>query len=184
MKPTYVDNYYSLSITDLLDLPWLQETPNRQECFMSLIPRTYTYGKRTNARTYSSIPFTDKVKALLYTLNATKAYNACFLNKYDTDKQHLGWHSDDFPEMVHEHPIAVYSVGEPREIWWRLNNFKGEIPQENRQLLQDKSLFIMPANFQQSYQHKIPKGSKPMSMRISLTFRRFIYYRDNEIIKL
>jgi alkylated DNA repair dioxygenase AlkB len=42
----------------------------------------------------------------------------------------------------------------------------------SRQMLQNGSLFLMPAGFQQTYQHKIPKaGFTPCGPRISLTFR-------------
>ena len=37
------------------------------------------------------------------------AYNVCFLNRYDDQRNHLGWHADDSPEMDHDHPIAVVS---------------------------------------------------------------------------
>ncbi len=101
-------------------------------------------------------------------------FNVCFLNRYDGARNHLGWHSDDSPGMNHEHPIAVISFGEAREIWWREIGHTGVIPEENRQVLESGSLFLMPVGFQLAYQHKIPKGSHPMGPRVSLTFRNLL----------
>lgn len=44
-------------------------------------------------------------------------FNGCFLNKYDNQHQHLGWHADDFVGMDADAPIAVMSFGAEREIW-------------------------------------------------------------------
>lgn len=44
-------------------------------------------------------------------------FNAIFLNKYDDEKQHLGWHADDFEGMRQDQPIVVLSLGAEREIW-------------------------------------------------------------------
>ena len=73
-----------------------------------------------------------------------------------------------------DHPIAVVSLGAEREIWWKDKHFKGTIPQENRQLLKNGSLFIMPAGFQNDHLHKIPRCDRPCGIRISLTFRYFV----------
>jgi alkylated DNA repair dioxygenase AlkB len=101
-------------------------------------------------------------------------YNVCFLNRYDDAHKQLGWHSDDSPGMLHEHPIAVVSFGEPRDIWWRPKDFKGVIPEEWRQRLGNGSVFVMPPGFQLTHQHRIPKGDREMGCRVSLTFRRYV----------
>ena len=76
--------------------------------------------------------------------------------------------------MIPNHDIAVISLGAEREIWWKQKDFKGPIPKENKQLLQNGSLFIMPAGFQKDYLHKIPKCDHACNIRISLTFRNYI----------
>ena len=100
-------------------------------------------------------------------------YDVCFLNRYDNQRNHLGWHSDDSPEMDMNHPIAVVSIGAIREIWIKPREFKGEIPLSNRYPLASGSLFIMPAGFQESNLHKIPKHDRKCGGRISLTFRKY-----------
>ncbi len=55
----------------------------------------------------------------------------------------------------------------------KLKEYKGDIPKEQRILLQDGSLFLMPAGYQDTHLHKIPKHDRECKWRISLTFRSF-----------
>lgn len=175
-------NYYKLYIAnadevfaDLLSLEWLDVTEARREYFMSGVSRKYTYGKGVGERTYDSKDYSPTVLGIQNKLNAEFGtdYNVCFLNRYDSQKQHLGWHADDSPEMDKSHPIAVLSFGAEREIWWKLQEATGVIPPENRQVLHHGSLFVMPAGFQEKYYHRIPKSDRTCGTRISLTFRKY-----------
>ena len=157
------------------DLSWISVTDTRHECFMSKNKISYTYGAGRGIRTYDSIVFNPIVESIMNKLNDEYncKYDICFLNKYDNEKMHLGWHADDSPEIDLDHPIAVISLGAEREIWIKKFGFKGEIPKENKFLLKNGSLFIMPSGFQKYYLHKIPKWFKPCNTRISLTFRKY-----------
>lgn len=176
MKPIYVPYFTEYDIYSMLntEVPWINNNAPRNECFMSDVPRVYSYGKFP--RTYTSVKFHPKVSELMAKLNAggEACYNVCFLNYYGTDKEHLGWHADEFEGADDNHPIAVVSYGQAREIWIKHKGYSGIIPPENRYLLVSGSLFIMPPGFQQTMLHKIPKGDRPMGGRISLTFRRFV----------
>ena len=179
MYPAYVPKYTIspdvLFETLLEEINWIERTPARKEYFMSDIDLDYTYGSGRGVRTYSSAPLNDTVRKLMAELNKTTGsdYNVCFLNYYETQKNHLGWHSDDSIEMDNDHPIAVLSLGVAREIWWKPKEHKGEIPNEWKQLLASGSLFVMPLGFQDKYYHKIPKHWGECGGRISLTFRRY-----------
>ena len=184
MRPSYErDVFPGVRVEQLIaEVSWLEVTPVRRECFMAESPTNYTYGSGRGARTYESTPYHPAVAQVQQHLNETLdcRYNVCFLNYYRDEKQHLGWHADDTPGMLHSHPIAVVSLGAPREIWWRRTNLGhpslhevGTVPPERRQLLESGSLFIMPAGFQQLYHHRIPKADRPCGPRVSLTFRRY-----------
>jgi len=177
MKPIYVDDYVKEKIFEKLrnEVSWLNREAPRDECFMSYIPLEYTYGKGFT-RTYNSLEFNEAVIKIMDRLNSEfcSEYNVCFLNYYKSDKEHLGWHADDSPEMDTTHPIGVVSFGAERFIWVKNKDYKGNIPDEDKYLLGDGSLFIMPAGFQIDNLHKIPKNDKPCGGRISLTFRKFI----------
>lgn len=68
---------------------------------------------------YNAIPMTEIVRVLGLCAQTTAScdFNACFLNKYDDQHQHLGWHADNFEGMDPKAPIAVMSFGAEREIW-------------------------------------------------------------------
>ncbi len=181
MNPLYFQNYIkdtdlSLYFNHLLNLKWLEVREARKEYFMAYQDLSYTYGTGNNAKTYESLPFTGLIHQLTEQLNIDygTSYNMCFLNRYDDFSKFLGYHADDSPEMNHDHPIASLSFGAEREIWWKKKDYKGVLPPENKQLLHNGSLFIMPAGFQKDHFHKIPKCDKPCGIRISLTFRNYL----------
>jgi alkylated DNA repair dioxygenase AlkB len=153
---------------------------------MSATTATYTYGEDRGVRTYTPVSYSPLVTRIQETLNThvshvlnehprrSGLYNVCFLNRYDNAAMHLGWHADDSPGMDHDHPIAVVSFGQPREIWWRAKGQTGVIPPEQRQLLEHGSLFVMPAGMQRDHEHRIPKGDRAMATRVSLTYRHYV----------
>lgn len=161
---------------ELLGLEWLTKRTARHEYFMADKDREYVYGnKGTGDEKYFSKPFSKEVNSLRQWLNidlGTK-FNVCFLNKYDDDKQHLGWHADDFEGMLQDEPIAVISFGAEREIWVKRKEETGTVPPEQRIKLQEGSLFLMPVGYQDTHFHRIPKHDRPCGWRISLTFRSF-----------
>jgi len=178
MKPAYTDSFVThpgTVLASLLQLEWLSVTEARSEYFMSDVPRSYTYGKGEHAREYHSQPYSPEVAAIQDRLNVVLLcrFNVCFLNRYDNQKQQLGWHADDSPTMDRNHAIAVVSFGAEREIWWKLQTEKGVVPAEQRQRLGHGSLFVMPPLFQDSYFHRIPRADRQVGTRISLTFRRY-----------
>jgi alkylated DNA repair dioxygenase AlkB len=183
--PTYMNNTFAPDADAmlrhlLLDLTWLEVTPARKEYFMSDVPRSYAYKVRDDAgshmRDYHSSRYTPPVDVIREQLNAAldARFNVCFLNRYDDQRNHLGWHADDSPEMDHDHPIAVVSFGVVREIWWKPKLHKGPIPAEWRRELEPGSVFVMPAGFQRDYLHRIPKCDRQCGVRVSLTFRRYV----------
>lgn len=175
-KLKYDDNVVDINVETLKNgIDWWERTPARFEYFMSNKTIEYTYGSGINARTYKSMPFDDIVKSIMDNLNEiyNTDYDICFLNRYDNEKMALGWHADDSPEIDLDHPIAVISIGAEREIWVKEKSYKGLIPNEDRYLLKNGSLFIMPSGFQKTHLHKIPKWDRPCNTRISLTFRKY-----------
>lgn len=173
--PSYFPNYVTSPdwfAGHLLGLPWLTKREARHEYFMATEDREYAYDPK---HTYDSVPFTAEVNALKDRINeefGTK-HNVCFLNKYDNEKQHLGWHADNFPGMDPADPISVVPVGAEREIWFREQGLKGKVADDERQTLGHGSLWVMPPGYQDTHFHRIPKHDRPCGYRISLTFRSF-----------
>lgn len=177
MKPIYIDNYINEEFFNKLlnEVAWANREAPRDECFMALFDAEYTYGKGFT-RTYKSTIMHESVLEIMNKVNKefNTEYNVCFLNFYKGEREHLGWHADDSPEMDSNHPIGVISFGAERFIWCKKKDYKGVIPEEDKYLLGNGSLFIMPIGFQKENFHKIPKNDKPCGGRISLTFRKLI----------
>lgn len=173
-ESVYIDKH---EVFELLrnEVLWVNRDAPRDECFMATETLEYTYGKGFT-RTYNSVPLHNLVQEIMDKLNSDFGcqYNVCFLNYYKSEKEQLGWHSDDSPEMDPTHPIAVVSFGATREIWIKEKEVTGNIPDDNKYKLENGSLFVMPSGFQETMLHKIPKADRPCGGRISLTFRKFI----------
>ncbi len=177
-------------------IPWVnRDGAPREECFMSTRPDAYTYGRGEGVRTYEPIPYTpfmEEVRQEVLRLTGVD-YEACFSNKYVDERKHLGWHADDSPTIDHQFGIAVLSFGAEREIWFRETGWydhnrnqdpammeaalRAQVERDKRikhVMLPHNSMLVMPAGFQQTHQHRIPKHSAKCGPRISLTFRKLL----------
>jgi alkylated DNA repair dioxygenase AlkB len=151
--------------------PWEQRTSARLEAFWATVDRPYTYGQGRGARTYRPALLPEwmrRQKAWVDRL-AGCDMQLCFLNRYDDQHQHLGWHADDSPEQDDSRPIVVQSFGAARELWFRP---KGSGPDATEKLLlADGSTLMMLPGMQQTHVHRIPKHDRPCGVRVSLTWR-------------
>ena len=176
--PDFVSNpqEYFEELREQLD--WIRhDSVPRSEYYCDSKNRPYTYGKGAGIRTYYPGPRCKGLVELWASVDRRVGveFDVCFLNRYDDSRDHLGWHSDDSPEMDDQRPIAIVSLGAEREIWFRkrpelvASAGGGEIT--HKLLLPSGSLCLMPAGFQDVYQHRIPKVGFECGPRISLTFR-------------
>ena len=188
---TYVKDFLSPLDADALfcqlrdDLAWVRHADApRCEYYVNSFGHPYTYGQNKGRRTYAAQPMHPaiariKQQAEFITslrLNVVTRFEVCFLNRYLNQSDHLGWHSDNSPEMDDARPIAIVSLGVERQIWFRPIPDVGETQEANTvaKLLQHGSLCIMPPGFQDKQQHRIPKSSRQCGERISLTFRGYV----------
>lgn len=179
MSPIYIPNYVD-AVEAAGQFSWLwdgldwERRPNapRREYWQNNYGLPYTYGRGAGQRTYECKPWDGFVLATMERINSEFGFamDCCFINGYNDEKDALGWHADDSPEMNPAEPVLSLSLGAERYIHTR-DNATSEV---NKYLLGSGSLFIMPAGFQQSHQHKIPKGDRPCGHRISLTYRGLI----------
>lgn len=176
---TYVPNFLKNpdEVFEILwnELTWeKREFAPRKEYWTNIFNRSYTYGSGVGVRTYEaqpSHPIIEGVTDLLEKYLSFR-YEGCFLNGYETSRDHLGFHADDDPGINHERPIAVVTVGDGRE----LRTMNKETGEKESIFLETGSLLLMSAGMQSTHLHSIPKVSfvvkKP---RISLTYRSLIH---------
>jgi len=156
------------------ELAWeRRDDAPRCEYYCNVIDRPYTYGQGRGRRTYQPHPWHPMITAIgeMLVKRTGVPFEACFLNRYLDQSDHLGWHADDSPEMDDARPIAIVSLGVPREIWFRR---KEEPSVVEKLLLGHGTLCLMAPGMQDTWQHRIPKASFTCGERISLTFRGYV----------
>lgn len=165
-------DHYFKSLKEELDWVRIDKTP-RSEYYCNDFGVPYTYGSKDFARTYNAQPWTDTLLRLrgMAELIAGVNFEVCFLNYYKDQSDHLGWHSDDSPEMDDGRPIVIISFGVARDIWFAEI---GNLSEKTVLNLAHGSFAIMHAGMQDTHMHRIPKAGFMCGERISLTFRGYV----------
>lgn len=163
----------------LQTLDWEHREAPRQEYYCNDFPEPYRYGKGKGVREYLPRPYTDTIRAIRRDIERKTGtvFEVCFLNRYMNQKDQLGWHADNSPEMDDARPIAIVSFGVEREIWFRptpVPEMLAPRPVPEVLKLGHGSLCLMSAGMQDTWQHRIPKASFECGERISLTFRGYV----------
>lgn len=158
----------------LNELAWVHADTKlpRKEYYVHNEGLDYTYGNPHYARTYTSQethPVIESIRSELKDWLGTD-FDVVFLNLYENEKNHLGWHADDSPEMSDDHSIVTVSLGAEREIWFRENGSKDV----DKKLLAHGSALAMLPGMQDTHEHRIPKCGHPCGPRISLTYRKYV----------
>ena len=96
-------------------------------------------------------------------------YNSVLLNLYRNERDSMGLHADDEPELGPHPVIASLSLGEQRTIYFQ-HRQRREVKNLNLPL-PSGSLLVMRGTTQQHWKHGIRKLSRPCGPRINLTFR-------------
>jgi alkylated DNA repair dioxygenase AlkB len=161
----------------------IRDTPWRAE-EITVFGKTYLqprlvawYGDPGARYTYSGIPHEPRPwSALLTRLKARveqvtgSRFNSVLLNYYRDQRDSMGLHSDDEPELGAEPVIASLSLGEERRLVFRhrsrrdLETFSVPLP--------SGSLLVMRGATQRHWKHGIRKLTRRCGPRVNLTFRR------------
>lgn len=156
------------------ELDWERRgsTP-RREYYANDVGVPYVYGRGAGVREYLPKAWHPVMRDIQAKLEAHLGcrLEVCFLNGYENQKDHLGWHADDSPEMDDNRPIAIVSLGVAREIWFCP---QGDTKDVTKHLLEPGSLCVMRAGMQDTHFHRIPKAGFDCGERISLTFRGYV----------
>ncbi len=134
------------------------------------------YGENGRSYTYSGIcmeplPWTellleikDKVEAVVGV-----TFNSVLLNYYRDNRDSMGFHSDDEPELGERPSIASLSLGDERTF---VLKHKAKAEKPVRLKLVSNSLLVMKGETQKNWQHGIGKEKRLCEPRINLTFRQ------------
>jgi alkylated DNA repair dioxygenase AlkB len=158
------------------------ETPWRSET-VTLWGKTYPqprllawYGDpgsryRYSGRTLEPLPWTALLNALRECVEALSGsrFNSVLLNYYRNERDSMGMHADDEPELGPRPVIASLSLGEERALVFR-HRTRRELPPA-RIPLPSGSLLLMRGDTQHHWKHGIDKLRRPCGPRLNLTFR-------------
>lgn len=161
----------------ILDTPWRSESIvvwGKRYVQPRLIA---WYGDPMSSYKYSGIslepmPWTDELKAVKVTIESFSGaqFNSVLLNYYRDNKDSMGFHSDDEPELGIEPTIASLSLGEERVLILR-HKFNRQRPVVKLPL-KSGSVLLMKGQTQRYWQHGIVKERRPCGPRVNLTFRQ------------
>ncbi len=128
--------------------------------------KKYQYSGLTLAPT----PWTATLLTIKHTIEemAGCEFNSLLANLYRNEKDSVGWHADDEPELGANPVIASLSLGASRTFHLKHKQLRD---QRFKLLLESGDLLIMGGSLQHHWQHQIPKLSAPCEPRINLTFR-------------
>lgn len=144
---------------------------------------TAWHGDEGIVYTYSGIcleaqPWTETLRDIKQRLEAVTGahFNSVLLNYYRNERDSMGLHSDDEPELGRQPIIASLSLGAERTFVLRHRSRKDLSPV--RLKLASGSLLLMKGNTQHRWQHGIEKMKRPCGARVNLTFRKV--YRESK----
>jgi alkylated DNA repair dioxygenase AlkB len=125
----------------------------------------YTY----SGLTLEPLPFTPLLQQIRAAVEAAtgRRFNSVLLNYYRNERDSMGMHSDDEPELGPEPAIASVSFGATRGFILRHKRTGQTVKID----LTDGSLLLMAGSLQQHWLHGVNKQTRPLGPRLNLTFR-------------
>ncbi|MEL7538251.1 MAG: alpha-ketoglutarate-dependent dioxygenase AlkB [Pseudomonadota bacterium] len=99
-------------------------------------------------------------------------FNSVLLNLYRNERDSMGMHADDEPELGETPVIGSLSLGAERVLTLR-HRSRRDLP-TRRLPLPHGSLLIMRGQTQRHWKHGINKRTRPCGPRINLTFRHIL----------
>ena len=141
---------------------------------------TAWYGEPGASYTYSGVtheplPWTSSLQDLRERIQQASGwqFNSVLLNLYRNERDSVGWHADDEPELGPAPLIASLSLGETRRFRLKPKDKQSAVKPLALDL-PSGSLLMMSGGVQRYWQHKVPKESRQMDYRINLTFRKIL----------
>lgn len=118
------------------------------------------------------LPFTPLLDILRGAVQAATGhtFNSVLLNYYRNERDSMGMHSDDEPELGPQPAIASLSLGQARTFILKHKYNKKTVRLE----LTDGSLLLMAGETQKYWLHGINKMTRTLQARVNLTFRKIV----------
>lgn len=105
-----------------------------------------------------------KIIKMIENKTGTK-FNFILINRYNDGNQYIGYHNDDTRDLVPKSDIVGISIGTERDMLFKSSEIT------NKLKLNNGSMYVIKYPTNNYYKHSIPKRTKVVGPRISLTFR-------------
>lgn len=163
-------------LQDLLDhIAWQQETTRIYGKIVTVPRLTAWYGEVGKSYSYSSIthypyPWTPTLLTIKRRIEAVAdvRFNSVLLNQYRDERDSVGWHSDDEPELGQNPVIGSVSFGATRDFQFKHKQIRSQRASVD---LSHGSFLLMHGATPHYWLHRIPKMARSCGPRINLTFR-------------
>jgi alkylated DNA repair dioxygenase AlkB len=145
------------------------------------------YGEKGSSYTYSGIsldplPWTSLLLGIKTKVETVvqATFNSALINYYRDNRDSMGFHSDDEPELGEQPIIASLSLGDERTF---ILKHKTKALKPVHLKLASNSLLVMKGETQKNWQHGIEKEKSFRKPRVNLTFRqiRAERHRNGEV---
>ena len=161
------------------DTPWKSETVTVWGKTFKQPRLIAWYGDGDKNYRYSGIrltplPWTPLLLSIKKAVELTtkSSFNSVLLNYYRDNRDSMGFHSDDEPELGSRPTIASLSLGGERTFILKHKEKKSSRP--IRLLLKSGSLLLMTGDTQKNWKHGIDKETRRIDARVNLTFRTIL----------
>lgn len=163
---------------------WLERSLAWREESIQLFGRRYRqprllawYGDAGASYRYSGVvheplpwlPELERLRRRVERLTGAR-FNSMLANLYRHERDSMGLHADDEPELGPRPVIASLSFGQTRTLRLR-HRQRGDL-KPVRLPLTSGSLLVMRGDTQRYWKHEVPKERSPCGPRVNLTFRR------------
>ena len=176
-RPGIFDAMESVGLMEkfIREMPWQQRMVQMYGKEVATPRLTVWYGDPqmeyplfgNNARPLPWTPELLKIKNRIEPL-AGVIFNGVLLNYYRDGNDSVAWHSDNDGVPGKNRIVASVSFGQPRN--FDIRN-KDDHALKYSIKLENGSYLLMKGDFQDQWEHRIAKSTRPMRARINLTFR-------------
>lgn len=163
----------------ITEIPWRQERIVVWGKLYAQPRLTAWYGDSDTTYTYSGIrleplPWTELLLEIRKRVEIVTlaSFNSVLLNYYRDNRDSMGFHSDDEPELGARPVIASVSLGEERTLV--LKHKLNKLAKPVRLRLASGSVLLMKGETQRYWKHGVAKETRACGPRINLTFRRIL----------
>jgi alkylated DNA repair dioxygenase AlkB len=161
--------------TFIHDTPWVQRIVQLYGREV-VTPRLTAFYADSNALSSRSdqekhpLPWTSGLLAIKTRIAALAGvdFNAVLLNYYRDGNDSVAWHTDNDGIAGRNRIVASVSFGQPRRFDIRKMS---DHMQKFSVVLASGSYLLMHGDFQDQWEHRIPKSTRPLQARVNLTFR-------------